>query len=524
MTSMTRRSFLARLAAGASIVAVGGDTLSACGSSQARSTNSTGTTIKPRRGGSLRAGLSGGTSSDTLNALSPLNQVDDARVINLFDSLLVMDAEGKPVPSLATEVSSNKEATVWTIRLRDGVAFHNGKPFTAEDVIHTFHAIANPKSLAAAAPWFTPVDMGGLKAVDKLTVLVPCKTPFSYFPEVLSAPAYGNIVPVGYDVHKPIGTGPYKLQSFSPGVASTFVRNSDYFQEGLPYTDSLIITDYADEQSQINALESGEVDVIDNLSADAVSGLQSTGGKVLINNTSGDNPIFMRTDSAPFNDVRVRQAMRLIVDRPEMLKVLFGSHGYIGNDIFGHAAPGYDHEIPQRRQDISQAKHLLKAAGHENLTVTMVTSNLAQGLVSEAQVFAQQAQQAGVTVNLRQVTPSLYFGPNFLKWVFSEDWWYYYYYLAAVAFRTLHGAVYNETHFNNARYNSLFSQAAATVDKAKRYEIEHEMMRIDWSEGGYIIPFFVPVIDGYSTKTNGLVPSISGLSLNGYNFKYLWLS
>jgi peptide/nickel transport system substrate-binding protein len=252
--------------------------------------------------------------------------------------------------------------------------------------------------------------------------------------------------------------------------------------------------------------------------------VESQGKNVLISQGGGWNPFTMRLDVAPFSDRRVRQALRLVVDRPQMLEILFSGHGTLGNDVFGIWSSDYDHSLPQRHQDIDQAKSLLKAAGHEGLTVTLVTSDIGQGTVEAAQVLAQQATAAGITVNLDTVTVTDFYGPGYLKWVFAQDYWYYNFYLPQVSLATLPASPYNECHFGNPAYNKLYAEAIATIDNAKRQELAHEMQLIDYTEGGYIIPFFPPVIDGYGANVNGLVPTKGGLSLNGYDFKQLWLS
>jgi peptide/nickel transport system substrate-binding protein len=210
------------------------------------------------------------------------------------------------------------------------------------------------------------------------------------------------------------------------------------------------------------------------------------------------------------------------VDRQQMMDLVFGGYGTIGNDIFGIFAPEYDHSIPQRQQDIDQAKSLLKAAGHENLSVQLVTSDIAQGVVQMATVFTQQASKAGVKVSLLNTND--FFGPNYLKWVFAQDYWDYNYYLPQVADATLPTAPFNECHFDNPRYTALYKEAVATVDQAKRTEIAHELQMIDYTEGGYIIPFFLPVIDAYEPGVEGVVAARSGLSFNNYDFKHMWLS
>jgi peptide/nickel transport system substrate-binding protein len=228
-----------------------------------------------------------------------------------------------------------------------------------------------------------------------------------------------------------------------------------------------------------------------------------SGKKAVISPGGGWNPFTMRVDQAPFNDVRVRQAFRLAVDRPKMLQTVFGGHGTVGNDIFAIWAPEYDHSIPQRAYDPEQAKSLLKQAGHENLSIQLVTGDIAQGVVNMAQVYAQQAAAAGINAKLRQITVTEFYGPNYLKWVFAQDYWYYSSYFPQVNQATLPASPFNETHFNNAKYKNLYAQGLATLDVSKRTEIAHEMQMIDYNEGGYIIPFFPSVIDGYAANVNG---------------------
>ena len=332
------------------------------------------------------------------------------------------------------------------------------------------------------------------------------------------------MVPVGFDVKKPIGTGPFKYVSFTPGQQSVFARNENYWNSPLPYADQLVMTDYSDETSQVNALLSGQVDVINLLSQETVGTVTGSGKKVVISPGGGWNPFTMRVDQAPFNDVRVRQAFRLAVDREKMLQTVFGGHGTIGNDLFSIWSREYDHSIPQRPYDPEQAKSLLKQAGHENLSIQLVTGDIAQGVVSMAQVYAQQAATSGIKVTLRQITPTEYYGPNYLKWVFGQDYWYYQPYFAQVNQATLPTSPFNETHFNNAKYNNLYQQAHSTTDDSKRVEIAHEMQMIDYNEGGYIIPFFPPVIDGYAPNVNGIVQSKLGASFNQWDFEHMWLA
>ena len=498
--------------------------LSGCGTGNVTRANTMPTAGKPRRGGTLRAGLTGGSSADTLDPLNTITNVDFARIDNLYEPLIGLTPDAQPMYVLAEELTPNAKATEWTIRIARGITFHNGKDLTADDVIYTFQQILNPKAPAAAAAGLASIDAKGMTKLDNYTVRIPCTTPFATLHQALAIPGYSNIIPVGYDPTAPVGTGPFRLKSFSPGTQSTFVRYDGYWQSGLPYLDEIVITDYSDETSQVNALLAGQVDVVNLLSQDVISEVQGEGKNVLVSDGGGWNPFTMRVDTGTFIDVRVRQAMRLVVDRQQMLDLVFGGYGTLGNDLFGIWAPEYDHSLPQREQDIDQAKSLLKAAGAEGLHVQLVTSDIAQGTVLTAQVLAQQAAAAGISVSVDNVTVNDFYGTNYLKWQFAQDYWFYNFYLPQASLATLPTSSFNETHWDNSRYNSLYSQAIATVDGSLRSELAHEMQQIEYNEGGYIIPFFPPVIDGYGANVGGLVPSKIGLSLNAYDFKNVWIS
>jgi len=524
---LSRRRFLAGSTAALATLGAGG-LLAACGSAapSTTTTSSTATSVaaaRPRRGGTLRAALSGGSSSDTLDAQQGINNVDFARLLQLYNPLVAYTPDVVPEFALAEEITPNATATVWTVRLRRGVLFHNGKELTADDVVFSIDRIM--RNNYPGASMLVGLLTNEIKKLDPYTVQLPFAAPYSSLIDAMAGYEYYlNIVPVGYDPTHPIGTGPFMYKSFTPGLQSTFVRNPNYWQSPEPYLDEVVITDYPDETTQINALEGGSADVINLLSASASTSVKSDGYGVLISPGGGFTPFTMRVDVAPFNDVNVRQALRYIAGRHEMMDVVFGGHGLLGNDIFSIYDPEYDHKIPQRHEDYDHAKFLLKKAGQEHLTVELVTADIAQGTVGVAQVLAQQASQAGVTINLNKVTVTEFYGTNYLKWPFAQDYWYYSAYLPQVGQAFLPSSPFNETHFDDPHYTALYKEAVSTLDRGKQTEIAHEMQRIDWTHGGYIIPYFPPVIDGYSPKVQGLVPSKTGLSLGGYAFKRLWFA
>jgi peptide/nickel transport system substrate-binding protein len=513
---MTRRELIVRAAAlGLSVSAIGA-LLAACGSTGA----STQPSAKPRPGGTLRVGLSGGSSSDTLDPHQGLTYLDTARANSIYQPLLQLNAAAQTQMVLAQEISPHGSSSEWIIRLRSGVTFHDGKDLTADDVIFTFQRILNPKSPLTGATPLGPIDLPNLKKMDKLTVLVPMTSPYGSFIDQLSYWYYLYIVPVGFDPAKPNGTGPFKYQSFTPGQQSTFVKNPNYWRSGLPFLDTVTITDFADNASLQNALVANQVDAVGALEGAQLKVLSTNKNvRTVASHTGSITPFTMRVDQPPFTDVRVRQAFRLMVNRQQLISAALDGYAFAGADVSSPYDPLYDSAL-HREQDIPQAKRLLQAAGQANLTVELTTSAVATGTVQMATVLAQQAKQAGVTINLKTVDPSTFFGPSYLNWTFSQDFYNYSPYLAQVAQSLLPTSPFNETHWSDPHYVSLYKDANATLDTAKRRQIEHDMQQIDFNQGGYIIPCFIDSLDAYSSKLTGYAAAKVGQPLSLFDFEH----
>ncbi len=211
----------------------------------------------------------------------------------------------------------------------------------------------------------------------------------------------------------------------------------------------------------------------------------------------------MRIDVKPFDDVRVRQAFRLIVDRQQMIDQAYSGLGAVANDMYARFDAGTP-DLPQREQDIEQAKSLLKEAGYDgDLTVELVTSEGALGgdEVAAAQVFAEQAKAAGVTVKLKKVDAGVFYGEDYLTWPFAQDFWATRSFLAQASQGTMPDAPYNETHWENAEWLSLVQQAFKTVDDAERNALIAQAQEIEYNEGGYIVWSWRNQIDAYSRRS-----------------------
>jgi peptide/nickel transport system substrate-binding protein len=502
--------------------------LSACGgsggSSGAASTTSSSVSGTPHRGGQLRVAYVGGGTAETLNPYSAVTPIDEGRVQSLFDPLVLVNADLSRSPGLALEFNSNKDATVYEVKLRPDVTFHNGKTFGAEDVIYSIRLAAKPTSIGL--PFVSNINLAEIKAIDKLTLRIPLKSP--------DADLGGNFVYYNTwivqngekDFAHPVGTGPFKFESFSPGQQSIFTSNQNYWAKGGPYVDSLKIVSISDPTARLNALLSAQVDAIAQMTYAQAKAHKAVGDIVILQAHSPQVLMFyMDTTRAPFNDNRVRLAMKLIADRPALIEGAVAGFGTVGNDIVGKGLPFYDNSLPQRHQDIAQAKSLLKAAGQSGLNVTMSISDVIPGFVESATLFAQQATAAGVKIQLQQKPPDSYFNPSlqYLKESFAETQWpppsLKFFYLQALAAN----ATYPETHWHDPAFNTLLFKAIGETDQAKAQALWDQVQQIQYQQGGYINWVNADFVDGLSKKVHGLKPSGAGV-LGNHRFQDAWLS
>lgn len=513
----SRRQLLRYSGLGAAAVA-GGGLFSACGGDDGGGGSGGGGGAQ-RRGGVLIHGATGGGSKDTIDPHQPVTNPDIARVCNLYEPLLFWNNDYELEPALAESVEPSQDVRTWTIRMRQGVTFHNGKDVTAEDAWLSIQRVADPKApLSAGGLLSQIIDFQSTKVVDQATLELVLKEPYALLDTLLAEYTLG-IIPGGeFDAQNPVGTGAFKFQSFQPGKTSTFVRYDDYWGD-VAFVDELRIQDFAEDNAKVNALQAGQVQTVDNLPYNLIDTIEGSGGGVLVAETGAWVPFTMRVDVAPFSDVRVRQAMRLIVDRQAMIDQTLSGYGSLGNDLYAPFDPAYASDLPQREQDIEQAKSLLKAAGQEGLQVELFTGDdISSVAPAAANLFVQQAKEAGVQVKVTKKTP--FYDDDYLSYPFAQDFWNTRNYVAQAVVGTFPpelGGTYNETHWDNEKHRDLINAATREVDEAKRNDLLHQAQEIEYEEGGLIIWGFRQQVDAYGGNVQGLEPS-KYLPLGQYKF------
>jgi peptide/nickel transport system substrate-binding protein len=519
-----RRQFMRRGAVIGMSTGLMGAILAACGgankagtSSAAAGGSSTTSSGAATKGGTLKLAM-----QTPATAINPLI-VDDAGGLNMLaqtGEFLVFDNNQKLSlePMLATKWAPSKGGSVWTFTLRPNVKFHDGSPMTADDVVYSIQELANPKNASNALSTFANVlKPDGVMKVDDTTVAFHLEAPNGNFPYLVSSDNYNAIiVPKGTDYAKWqktfVGTGPFKLQSYTTNTGANFTANPAYWG-GAPNLASTAFSFYTSQQPQILALQGGQVDVIVQFVVQgAQSLLNNSSYNVIKLKSSGHRELSMRNDQSPFTDKRVRQAIALSLDRPGMVKALLAGDGDLGNDSpFAPKFPSTDTSIPQRTQDISKAKQLLSAAGHPNGFSTQLATEQYEEIPQLAQVIAEAASKIGVKINLKVETQANYYGKATFG---NSDWLDATMSLVDYGDRgvpnvfldapLLSNGTWNAAHFKNPTYDNLVKQYTAAVDLQTQKTIAGKIQNLLLDETPLIIPYFLEGLTATTSSVHGV--------------------
>ena len=521
--SISRRQFVRRGAVIGMSTSLMGVILAACGNANSPSSSSSSSAAAsgtPTKGGSLRLATQAPTA-----AINPLTISDAGGLCMLAQTgefLAFDDNQALALkPMLATSWTPKKNGTIWTFKLRSGVKFHDGSPLTADDVVYTIQQLADPKNASNALSTFAGVlKPAGVVKVDSGTVEFHLEAANGNFPYLVSSDNYNAvIVPKGTDFAKWqstfIGTGPFKLKSYTQNVSADFVANPDYWG-GAPHLDSTTFNFYASQQPQILALQGGQVDgIVQFVVQGAQSLLNNSQFNIIKLKSANHRELSMRNDQAPFTDPRVRQAIALSLDRPGMVKALLDSYGDLGNDSpFAPKFPSTDTSVPQRALDIAKAKALLSAAGHPSGFSTTLTTEEYQEIPQLAQVIAEAATKIGVNIKLKVENQTNYYGKATYG---NSDWLDATMSLVDYGDRGVpnvfleaplsSGGPWNAAHFKNPSYDSLVKQYVASVDLQTQKQLAGKIETLLLAQTPLVIPYFINALTATASNVHGVVPT-----------------
>ena len=370
----------------------------------------------PKRGGSLIMAMY--TEHTTLDPpILGLSVMDIAISQATYDNLLIIQADGTVKPELATSWEANDDLSSYTFYLREGVKFHHGKDFKAEDVVSTFARLQDPVLDVPARSTFEPIQ--DVVIIDDYTVRFDLDGPNAFFPDSLSI-YQARIVPSDVDVKRlhleEFGTGPFMISEHLVGERTVMVRNPDYWEEGKPYLDEFIVQFIPEVATRTQSLISGDVDIVYQLEPQSIPAIEADANTVVLNQPSlSIIAMDMRTDREPFDSKLVRKAMQLATDREFIVQAaLFG----MGTIAYDHLVPPNDPRFaPQFNPpdyDPEAAKALLAEAGYpDGIDITLHTGDVGPGMLEMAIAFKESAAPAGIRVDLQRQSAAVYW----------EDFW-----------------------------------------------------------------------------------------------------
>ncbi len=516
MGRMSRRDFMGRASALGVSAALAGTMFAGVARAQT-----------PVKGGTLIAGMAGGESTNTLDPALAASEVP--YMINMtWGEMLVDVAPDKTIDyRIAEEISSNADATEWKFKIRAGVEFHDGKTVTAEDVIATLRRHTDEKSQSGA--------LGIVQGISEMTAsgdMVTLKLASGNADLPFLMADYHLVIQPGGGVDNPtagIGAGAYKVVVNEPGVRHTFERHANYWDAArVGHADQVEILVINDNTARTAALQSGQIHMMNRVDPKVVDLLSGVPG-VAIERASGPGHyvFIMHVDKAPFDNKDLRMALKLAINRQEMVEKILGGFGTVGNDFPINASyPYFDDSIPQREYDAAKAAEHYKASGHDGSPIILRTSPAAfPGAVEAAQLFQQSANAAGIPLQVKLEPDDGYWDTIWNVEPFCSSYWggrpvqdqmYSTAYLST--------ADWNDTKFKNPEFDAILIKARGELDQAKRKEEYSKLANMLRDEGGLILPMFNETVEARREEVGGWIVDPNGELMGGKALVKCWLS
>ncbi|MGC6454653.1 MAG: ABC transporter substrate-binding protein [Candidatus Puniceispirillaceae bacterium] len=458
----------------------------------------------PKRGGRVVFAGDQHGPNDTLDPALYTSALDYFRGRMYYGSLTRLTKELGYEPELAEEILSNDSATEWTFKIRKGVEFHNGKTLTADDVIYTMNrhmgadSISNASSLVAMVKEWKKVNDYEVKAI--------LSSPNADLPIALGTFHFKILQEGVEDFSTAIGTGPYKVKEFKPGVRTIGERFGNYWGEG-GYLDEIEHFGIGAPVARLNAVRAGAVDAMVNLPPKAIGQVESAPGKSVWSlESSAYINIACRKDMDLSGNHDLIMAMKHLMDRQRLVKGVFKGQASLGNDQpIGPAYFDHSPDIPQRMMDPDKAKYHFDKSGIGNTTVPIVAAEVAPGAVEQCLFLQREAAKIGMNVDVQKVTTDGYWGAVWLKAPMCVVSWNMRptaNLMMTLAFKS--DAAWNETYHQDPEFDKILVEVRGVTDPAKRKEMYHTLQEKIHNENGSVIPAYRNYVDAVSDKVKGL--------------------
>lgn len=477
----------------------------------------------PRKGGTAIYANNIHGPDDQMDPIVFSSGIDYTRGRAIYNNLTQILDNMTLHPELAEEWSSNSDATEFTFKIRKGVEFHDGSPLTADDVVWSMNRHLGENSPSVIKAFFTSVVEW--RKVDSHTVKVELSSPDSDLPIKLGEKQAKIVKMNTVDFRKGIGTGPYVLESFEPGVRSTHSRNLNYWRDG-PNFDALELTGITDPIARVNALIAGDVHLIASVNSRSVDLINKAEG-VHVNSTpsGGYGGICCLKNTVPGENDDFVKGMQYIQDRERIVRSILKGHGQVGNDHPISPAYSADHctELPQRPYDPDKAKWHLEKSGYSS--AELFVAPVATGIADACLLMQANLKKIGFDLSIKQVPTDGYWGAVWMKEPMNVVSWNMRPTAnSMLAIQFAPGGAWNDTFWNNERFGKLLQMQLSETDPAKRHEMLCEMQTLVHEGSGMVIPYHVNILDGVNDKIHG-IPVVPLGAVGAYEWvEFAWMS
>ncbi len=477
--------------------------------------------MTPKKGGSVRVASNVHGPDDQLFPQQFTSFIDYSRGRATYNGLCQIGEGVIPQPELATEWSSNSDATEWTFQLRKGVTFHDGTPFTADDVVYTMNRHLAEDSTSTVKSVLSSVKEW--KKVNSHEVKVEMNSPNSDLP-ILMGLFQTKIVKNG-STGDGIGTGPFVMDSFEPGIKSVHSKNPNYWREGANL-DNIEITAITDPAARANALLAGDVQLIVAVDPKSFRQIETTEGAELLSTPAAVQLgiCCLKSTDPGANDDFVK-GMQYIQDRERIVKKILRGRGSVGNDtpiMFAHGRD-FCENLPQREFDPDKAKFHFKKSGYTSAELHMAP--VASGIEDMCLLAQANAAKIGFDLKVKKVPSDGYWGAVWLVEPINVVTW-----LprptvnSQIAIQFAPGAAWNDSHWHNDRLGELLKLSLAETNSERREEMYCEMQQLIHNGSGMVIPAFSNINDAIASNVMG-VPNLPLGNLGGAEWpEFIWLS
>ena len=511
---LSRREFVGRAGALGVSAAVAGTMLATAARAEA-----------PVKGGRLRAGMGGGESTNTLDPALAASEVPFVVSMTYGDMLVDVNPANEIDYRVAEEISSSPDAKEWKFKIRAGVEFHNGKTLTADDVVATLKRHTDEKSQSGALGIVKGIT--GMKAAgDMVTLTLDAAN--ADLPYLMAD--YHLVIQPGGGIDTPadgIGSGAYKVTSFEPGVRIAFEKHANYWDNTVGHADQVEIIVINDNTARTAALQSGQINMMNRVDPKIIGLLKGAPGISVQSVAGRGHYVFiMHCDKPPYDNNDLRMALKLAINRTELVDKILGGYGTVGNDFPINAAyPFFDETIPQREMDAAKAVEFYKKSGHDGSPLILqVAEGAFPGAIEAAQLFQQSANAAGIPLEIKREPDDGYWTNVWNVAPFCASYWggrpvqdqmYSTAYLST--------ADWNDTKFFDTAFDATLIAARGELDPVKRKAMYSEMAYKVRDTGGLILPMFNDFVEIVADSLGGWQQDPNGELMNGKALVKCWL-